>query len=313
MGITPKSPQNQSKPKKDLITEEVRIERNNIMLADLEKYIITFKDALYELDELFQADSEQKNLWNYVLADLLDRRPMLVEKISVMIMEQGNRHGIDWASEIIKNLIKECKNLIEKSGIENSSRKSLHTRLILLTIFSENPKLAKPTISQINDEGLLNSMISKIDSSKNSPKWLAAGLMLIEDYQKQQVFNKRMELFKKFIENKTTIWQVLDTKLKKWLTLTATENKEITDAFVQGDSEYKLKKTNEVQFMSTQPVILKFKEMMVLGTTPQSTRHNYDGRNNNSKTQKMLGLKIEDKKENQVVKKKKKKKKKKKS
>jgi hypothetical protein len=268
------------------------------MATELELYVTTFKEALFSLDDV-QVDSEQKNLWNFVLADLLDRRPMLVEKISVMIMEQGNRHGIDWASGIIKDLITECKKLIE--DVENKSSHKLppklHTRLILLTIFSENPKLAVPTNQQIEEIGLLNSMISKINTSKSSPKWLAAGLMLIENYQKQQVFNKRMELFKSFIETKTPVWQVLEAKARKWSPLTATENQEVTDAFVQGNSEYKLTKSNEAQFNPAQPVVVRFKNMVVEGGQgPQGDRYRtHDGRNNI--VQKCLSLKFEEKNE----------------
>ena len=273
--MTPRSPRDPSYYKQlDIISFEERVIRGKTMATELELYVTTFKEALFNLDDV-QVDSEQKNLWNFVLADLLDRRPMLVEKISVMIMEQGNRHGIDWAGGIIKDLITECKNLIE--DVENKSSHKLppklHTRLILLTIFSENPKLAVPTNQQIEEIGLLNSMISKINTSKTSPKWLAAGLMLIENYQKQQVFNKRMDLFKAFIETKTPVWQVLEAKARKWSPLTATENQEITDAFVQGNSEYKLVKSNEAQFNPAQPVIVRFKNMVVEGSQGPTDRY----------------------------------------
>ena len=86
---------------------------------------------------------------------------MLVDKIALMIKEQGNRHGLDWASDIIKNLITECRELMTSNEVPVK----LHTRLVLLTIFSESTELAQRTVDHINNIGLIDGMITSIKTN----------------------------------------------------------------------------------------------------------------------------------------------------
>ncbi|XP_058791372.1 E3 ubiquitin-protein ligase HUWE1 isoform X2 [Phymastichus coffea] len=204
--------------------------------------------------------------------NLLDLMPDTVYRICDLLVTITKRNGTDWRDSMLKHLIKEIGDLVDKlrdtaeSQDENAGSRLVECeeankvagRIYLYTLFFEGTfqEMRVPCAEVVEQCGILDKLVAllvaseaPLTASKNraappkdekeattlatkTPKWLAPLLLLIDRLEKVAVLTQRKQLMHR-VTNRT--WKWFDLSSGKWMPYSSANNKIINEAYWAGE------------------------------------------------------------------------------
>ena len=269
------------------------------------EFPLAFNIRLGELQESWNKyqkwDSlENSNqIWRYIINELLDRRPMLVEKIAAMVSEMKDKNGANWSSGIVQILVDNCNNLFisadQKTEDDQDKERfeKLQTRLVLLTIFCGDANLSKLTVNIIKKVNLISNMVTCLNKNhkKSVPNWLASAFNLFEKFNKQTAYQFRLDLLADYKtwpsnKNKKCTWRYLCHREKAWKDVSSlgAENDRITTAFMEGQEKVSIKSfiSSFATAQTPSTAVINFRNMSMCTTTPGQNQNSHSSTQNNN-------------------------------
>ncbi|CAF5112040.1 unnamed protein product, partial [Rotaria magnacalcarata] len=201
-----------------------------------------------------------------IMLKILDILPDTVYKMCELVVTTMHRNGIQWRDhflEIIANDIKTSylnlielldKNLLSQQDEElillflNDHHNSvLFSRTLLMSLlFEEMPfpcaRIAEK-FSLINYFCILIHRTTdylKKCNEKKTPTWLAPAFIFIDLYEKVSLASKRRAIINQNYRDYNRVWQWFDERAVRWNNYPATQNKQIDDAYANGEPSCKI-------------------------------------------------------------------------
>ncbi|RWS28597.1 E3 ubiquitin-protein ligase HUWE1-like protein, partial [Leptotrombidium deliense] len=213
--------------------------------------------------------------------NLLDTLPDTVYRVCDMLLAVCQRNGEKWSENMIKQLLAEISENINKllestKPMTSGDKRTLAewasqvtqlpealkaaTRIHLFTLMFEEKR--NECAFLIQESTLLDSLIQLLEAAQNAlsltssnkmnivstPKWLAPVILLIDLYEKSSVAsNRRAPL----LALQRRQWKWFDDRSGKWSSYALNNNKTIDDAYKAGDSYVRFSATRRkyvVQF-----------------------------------------------------------------
>ncbi|CAF4972068.1 unnamed protein product, partial [Rotaria sp. Silwood1] len=207
------------------------------------------------------------NFINSIILKILDKLPDTIYKISELILTIIHHNDIKWCENFLEIIFNDIKtnyllliDLLNQQIFLNNHQNSLlfNRILLILLLFKEIPfpclRITKK-YSLINYFSILIHHTTKYliqFNQKISPKWLTLIFLYIDLYENISLITKNRSIIN---ENSNHIWQWFDENLLKWTNYPLEQNKQINNAYFNGNSSCKI-------IMKNQNYLIEFNKML---------------------------------------------------